>query len=158
MGVMILCSFPCFLLSCCTGVRDRRGEGWSSTVGPLSPTTQRRGSLHTNTPLVEISPHSLDSCRLGHVQVAWSSAVCVLERVTGVLAAQARGGGCVGRRACHLMWLPHSECRAGSPLGGPADTPSWVVLHHGPQDQWSQDVMWRCSWLGDSPPPLTGGW
>ena len=68
-----LCSFPCFLLSCCTGARDRRGKGWSSTVGPLSYITQRRESLH-NTPLVGVSPHSLDGCRLGHVQVARSLA------------------------------------------------------------------------------------
>ena len=68
-----LCSFPCFLLSCCTGARDRPGEGRSSTAGPLSSITQRRGSLH-NTPLVGVSPHSLDGCRLGHVQVAWSLA------------------------------------------------------------------------------------
>ena len=44
-----LCSFPCFLLSCCTGARDRPGEGRSSTAGPLSSITQRRSSLH-NTP------------------------------------------------------------------------------------------------------------
>ena len=67
-----LCSLPCFLLSCCTGARDRPGEGWSSTAGPLSSITQR-SSLH-NTPLVGVSPHSLDSCRLGHVQVALSLA------------------------------------------------------------------------------------
>ena len=51
MGVMILCSFPCFLLSCCTGARDRRGEGWSSTAGPLSP-PHRGGAHYTPTHLL----------------------------------------------------------------------------------------------------------
>ena len=144
MDVMILCSFPCFLLSCCTGTRDRRGEGWSITAGPLSPNTQRRGSLYTNTPLVGFPLTFLTAADWSCSGVARSLAVCVLERVTGALAAQTRGSGRVGGGACYCGyhtvsaewatgWRKGREKRT-QPLTWPHR--KWPLLWRG---------KWRCS-------------